>query len=193
MHSNWANSLVELDYVETKTPSLSSQKFWRRPNPPGVVGGWKFVVSIGNAIGLQWLVVHCCWINSKQWQGKKGVSEFKFQKFLITTKCEDHSSQAQKNLWIKGQVLCKSQPCRNPYGQEGFYFTPYPSLAAHYFRATTCKDHTCLIPTANRVGQIVHSHHFRHLILRLLAIFHLVEKHIAPLNAAHSSLIAQRD
>jgi hypothetical protein len=41
LQSKWANYFGKLDYVETKINNSISQKFWRRPNLLGAVGGWK--------------------------------------------------------------------------------------------------------------------------------------------------------
>ena len=50
LHSKWAFTLVRLSYAESKNCEFyESQKFWCRPKPPGVAGGWK-----QNA-GRQWL------------------------------------------------------------------------------------------------------------------------------------------
>ncbi len=71
LHSKWAFTLVRLSYAESKNCKFhGSQKFWCRPKPPGVTGGWKKNCRLAMALLL--LSSCCC----KQGQQQKNGSMF---------------------------------------------------------------------------------------------------------------------
>ena len=68
LHSKWAFTLVRLSYAESKNCEFyDSQKFWCRPKPPGVAGGWK-KLPVGDGFAIARRLLLQTKATTKEWQ-----------------------------------------------------------------------------------------------------------------------------